>query len=710
MTDNRLALTQAAAVAKPTLPGTSDPAPTTPAQPVSQPSTVAPATTTKARPSQSTSPTKVDPSSSDPTGQTSSEGEDTAPLKSPEASSSVANVSPLPDKPQTTAEGDDLAPAKTTAPHDGGNGDSSSPTETEQPNLLPNPSPTVENGQVPSQGGDSGPSSSANLASIILQGLGIIASSAKALPVPGGQSVSQVEASAPTSIAVFRNGNSIVIAGATIAPGQTTEVNGQAVSILSAGSGFVLGGTTIPLEEGQQTDISAMPSPASATQLAISRNGDTIIAGSAEVGSGQATTIDGHVMSNIPGGSSIVLDGSTIAIATGSQTLIPAVVSPGASSLTLSRNGDTIIAGDATIAPGQVATVGDQTISNAVGGGSVVIGGSTINIPAGGQTAILTAASTTSVPLTISRNGDTIIAGGSTLTPGQIATINGQIVSNIPGGSSIFIDGSTIALPAGGQTTIPASPATSPLAISRDGSNIIAGGVTVAPSQVATIGGQIISNIAGGSSLVVDGSTIGLLAGGGTTFVHGEDPSTTILTAGSQTLTAFASAGSVTGIVVDGETITNGGAAATISGETFSLGSSGLVQIDASKTITLATNPAGQGPSSTVFTAGSKIWIAYASDGSVTEAIVDGITMTIGGSALTISGETFSLGSSGLVEIDASTTTTLGDSRTTGASTTTAHSTAKTAGVTASKTGYGQRNAILTSWHWLAVLGLALML
>jgi hypothetical protein len=265
LTDNRLALTQAAAVAKPTLPGTSEPAPTTPAQPVSQPSTVAPATTTKARPSQSTSPTKVDPSSSDPTGQTSSEGEDTAPLKSPDASSSVANVSPLPDKPQTTAEGDDLAPAKTTAPHDGGNGDPSSPIETEQPNLLPNPSPTVENGQVPSQGGDSGPSSSANLAAIILQGLGIIASSAKALPVPGGQSVSQVEASAPTSIAVFRNGNSIVIAGATIAPGQTTEVNGQAVSILSAGSGFVLGGTTIPLEEGQQTDISAMSSPAAAT-------------------------------------------------------------------------------------------------------------------------------------------------------------------------------------------------------------------------------------------------------------------------------------------------------------------------------------------------------------------------------------------------------------------------------------------------------------
>ncbi|KAF7187878.1 hypothetical protein HII31_10778 [Pseudocercospora fuligena] len=104
-----------------------------------------------------------------------------------------------------------------------------------------------------------------------------------------------------------------------------------------------------------------------------------------------------------------------------------------------------------------------------------------------------------------------------------------------------------------------------------------------------------------------------------------------IITLDGTTLTASQA---TAGVVIDGTTISNG-QAATINGATFSVGPSGVVVNPSSAAETLA--------------AGSVTIVASSMISG--EAVIDGTTLSVGGSAVTISGEVVSMASGGLVGI-----------------------------------------------------------
>ena len=109
-------------------------------------------------------------------------------------------------------------------------------------------------------------------------------------------------------------------------------------------------------------------------------------------------------------------------------------------------------------------------------------------------------------------------------------------------------------------------------------------------------------------------------------------PLANIYTVGGQIITA-----NPTGFVVDGTTVSPGGSAVTVSGTVISLGLSGALLIGYSSTNVLSTLSADVGP---VFTAGGFTFTEASS-----YVVLDGKTLSPGGSAATVAGTQVSLAS-----------------------------------------------------------------
>ena len=223
------------------------------------------------------------------------------------------------------------------------------------------------------------------------------------------------------------------------------------------------------------------------------------------------------------------------------------------------------------------------------------------------------------------------------------------------------------------------------------------------PATLAVVGSQTLAM--GGSAITVSGQTLSLGSSGVAVL---QSQTTQILTAvtiapsindkggqslvaaGSITLTVFSMAqgpGSSTVAVIGSQTLAMGGPAVTVSDQTISLGSSGLVALQSQTTqlmtaVTVAPsinnedpasssgtdsmNPASTagGPSPTgaaVFVAGTltvtAALVTSATGNSSPQSLsVDGTTLSIGGQPLVSGEQTISFASSGLVMVDGSTT------------------------------------------------------
>ncbi|KAK6398064.1 hypothetical protein LTR65_003144 [Meristemomyces frigidus] len=313
---------------------------------------------------------------------------------------------------------------------------------------------------------------------------------------------------------------------------------------------------------------------------------------------------------------SAVINGETVAaasggIAFGSQTFALPQLTAQAGEITVSSQAFTVAP-----QPGDPSAVivanGVSTITLTAGSAGGTLGGQAISAAQSGGVVIGTGSEAESVP--------SVQTSGQYLDPQQgVVTIGSQEVT-----TTAVSDGLVLGY---GQTV----------------ATLSAGGAAI------TIGTQILSA----------GSSGQLLAGSSPLTLTPAQQSDAILTLGSSTITASGVPGQSDAIVIDGSTLSAGGPAQTISGQELSVGADGLV-LGSSTTLPLArvTSIGPEEEVGTLLTLGQTTVTAYQVPGQSGEAVVGGSTLSDGGPAAIIEGQTVSEGSGGLV-VGVSTTVSL---------------------------------------------------
>ena len=499
-----------------------------------------------------------------------------------------------------------------------------------------------ENGPILQSGLKSGP----------VQPNGPLATLAKTpLGVVGGQIISGGRSSA-------------IVGGQTILPGSPTTIAGTRVSL--GGSNLVIGTNSVPLPLSEPTEQSQP----------LGTVGGHVVSGD------QAhAVVDGKTI--LPGsvvkiaGTPVSLGSSNIVIGTNSVPLPrPDAAGTNRGDQVFGTVGGQVISGDRshavvagqTILPGSVATISGTPVS--LGASNIVIGTSSVPLP---SPLYISGLDGNNQPLGIA--GGHVIKGdqshavvdGKTILPGSVATIAGTRVSlgpsnivigtaSIPlptetsrnnepsafsiagttisnGGAPITVSGTRISLGHSGLVvgtkTIPLTDGPSlgeqtsvPKVFSVDGTGVTQG------SPAVTISGTRVS--VGASNVVIGSKTINL-------------PSSSIFTAGGQTFTPRAN-----GFSIDGTTLTPGGSTVTIAGTKVSL-ASGSELVVGSSTIAV---PAG--PSPTLSVDGQTL-TKISADQKGSAYLIDGYTITPGGSAVTVSGTPVSINPSNSLVIGSST-------------------------------------------------------
>ncbi|KAI9685448.1 MAG: hypothetical protein M1822_004579 [Bathelium mastoideum] len=257
-----------------------------------------------------------------------------------------------------------------------------------------------------------------------------------------------------------------------------------------------------------------------------------------------------------------------------------------------------------------------------------------------------------------------VMVGSQYLAQGQTTNIAGSPISVGPSGV-VFGGSSTVAFdradPSGQPPSTPiATIGNDPVLVDPTNSGaLIIGSQTLGLGSVATIQGTPVSL-----------GSAGLVFGTGSTFAWSSTngipsetaaPSAAIFTLGSQKITAFESQGVAT---IGSHVLSVGGPAATISGATFSLQSSGIVIESGGSSTTnffsvVATNAAQDAQNTgsieveAPFTVDGHQFTAYELAGDNGVAVIIGsngvpITLTDGGAATTLDGQMISLGTDGI--------------------------------------------------------------
>ena len=187
----------------------------------------------------------------------------------------------------------------------------------------------------------------------------------------------------------------------------------------------------------------------------------------------------------------------------------------------------------------------------------------------------------------------------------------------------------------GGGAPAPVQVGGQPVVADPAGSGVVIGGQTLRPGTATTVGGISVS-VGNGGTIVAGSSTLRLPLPGqaspsGENVQEGAGASA-VVTVGDQTYTA----NSGKPLDIDGTIVSPNSPEVTISGHGVSIGNSG-VQVGSQFTPFSASGPVA------VFTVGASTYIADAGQ----PLVIGSVTLTPGGPAATISGETISMATSG---------------------------------------------------------------
>ncbi|KAK4948991.1 hypothetical protein LTR10_012364 [Elasticomyces elasticus] len=403
------------------------------------------------------------------------------------------------------------------------------------------------------------------------------------------------------------NPSNVLVNGQTLTAGQTTIISGTPVyiasgSLLVGGSntqpastfaiptllssaGNVLGNTETTLVVGGHT-LTASTDPNNPTVVIVDGTSVTL--------RGSEATINGVSVSLAPSG--LVVDGSLQVSAT--PVVLGTVVATNGQMLTLeSLQGSTetlVVDGSLTSTLNNgLATVAGLELSAGSSGGSsyvVVDGSQTVPLstpsPSSGRAAQALITLNGQIYTASSASGSVVIDGTTLQLGGPAATVNGVVLSDAPNGILVggtqTISFSAVSTGLGSEATVTLINGDVLTAIEPPGeSYIILDGTTLLPGGTATIDETVVTN--GPNGLVIAGNTVPL------TPVPTESASQAIITINGQQYTAMEPAGA-SFVIINGTTLSVGGAALTIDGTVVSEGSSGLV-VGGTQTISLSSLP-----------------------------------------------------------------------------------------------------------------------
>ena len=249
-----------------------------------------------------------------------------------------------------------------------------------------------------------------------------------------------------------------------------------------------------------------------------------------------------------------------------------------------SGSGGVVIGNSITLAPGQATTINGVPVSLPTSGSALVIGGSsTFQVsPPGGAGSPLAPNPTLQVggsTVTQAPGGGFVLVPGQTLSPGGPAiTVSGSTFSLPAGGSAIVVNGQTSTFPTtAGSTADVLTFGNQQITAQPNGAFILAPGTTLSPGGSAlTISGTTYSlpaspsGAAHKSAIVINGQTSML---GASPLANGAGATTGApdLTLAGHTYTATTISGTPEYVLGPGETLIPGGKALTIGGTTVSL-------------------------------------------------------------------------------------------------------------------------------------------
>ena len=293
------------------------------------------------------------------------------------------------------------------------------------------------------------------------------------------------------------------VAGTTIsAGGQGITISGTPISILPNKQGVAVGGSTIPIPTAapQGFIVAGQTFAAVASGFAVGRT--TISPG------GQGITIVGTPVSILPNGGGVAVGSTTIALPTSQNSFTIA------GQIFKAVPSGFAVPGTTIFANGPAATISGTPISVLPNNGGIVVGSSTVALPADGSKVFTAAGQTlTALPGGFAIGGTTISANG------PAAMISGTPISILPNSAGILIGTSTIPLPSLTSAIQTITTAGQTLTLLPSGLVAVAGTTLFANGPAATISGTTISLGPDGKLMV--GTAIVTMPGAQTSAVVG---------------------------------------------------------------------------------------------------------------------------------------------------------------------------------------------
>jgi hypothetical protein len=333
----------------------------------------------------------------------------------------------------------------------------------------------------------------------------------------GGQAVT------PVAGGVIVGGNFVGSGSAFTGPGGVVSVGPGGVVVANGATATVGGGSgPVPVTVGG----------AAVTPIA----GSAILIGGQTIQPGQVATLaNGQVVSLSPGGNTVLVNGQS-AVITPAPTAGPVLGSMNVNGAQVTPIAGGVVISGTTLLPGNVATIGGNTISIPAQGGTIVVNGKTAGIAA---TPLVSVGGVVATPVP-----GGVVIDGSTLSNGQVATINGHAVTVSAG--QLIVNGQTASLPASAAVVTVNG---EPVELGPNGA-IVVDGLTLTPGQTAVLADGHTVSVGSNGVVVVDGSTQTLVessgsssSGAGTSSSSSHTRSTTSSTSSSQGLGAAIASG-----------------------------------------------------------------------------------------------------------------------------------------------------------------------
>lgn len=433
---------------------------------------------------------------------------------------------------------------------------------------------------------------------------------------------------------VLTSQGKVAIDGTTLADGQATVIDGQTISAISGTS--IVNGALQPDPPIKQapTPLGVLTVAGQEHSVIQDANGNVQIDGESFT-VGAVTAVDGTKVTVASEG--VLLGATVIPYAQPpDQGVQGAIFTVNGHAYTVEQQSGSIRINGAPASTGDVVTINGDVLtigSNVISVESTTIpltGGQTAETPASTAANIVIASKTMSAV----KDGDDVLVDGTRLTLGQVATLAGTKVSIAS--DEIVVGTSTASFYETGGSMAGLNDF-----VTIDG-QVYSASKLPGQSGAALLADHTLSQ--GGSAATIDGEVVTYGSHGFSTI---ESPAS--VTVNDKVYTATPLPGLSDAVLLAGHTLSRGGPAATIDSEVISYGSHGISVVASAGS---ATATPTYDPVESIITIDGTAYTATPVQGRSGVVVLDGQTLSVGGSGVTIASHLVTKGSNGISLVD----------------------------------------------------------